>query len=764
MKRIVSCLLATILSLGLWTVPAGAANRVGSLDCSAFSADQSGEGWQWSQSTKTLTLDNLELTSDGDGIVLPSNARLHLLGSNSVDAQGAGLRAQDILFVEGSGSLDVVADGVGLESATLSFLTGAPLLRLQSGQTGVVLSGTLSVSGGAIHSQNGMQIGHLDSASVRENGGELRSHNGALRTASPVSVSKAYTVTVTVPNGLTVTGGGQYLYGESVSLNASPAEKLEGWSSGQVTLENQAQTGFIMPATNVSISAKAKTQARKVPLRFEAQEGGSVLNLNGSYDEDSVVRLEAKANAGYVFVGWTADSGTLEDSSAAVTNYTVGKRGCVIRASFAKLGAGITISATQGGSVTPGSGEYDAGTKLTLKATPLPGYEFVGWEATAGTLLSPKAQECIYEVPSSTAVVVAHFAEKSYSLRVSCEPVGAGTIHTEGGSYKKGEEISLSVSLKDPVNFIFLGWEAETGSFSDEKSSVTTFTMPEGDVSVKAVFANKVNALTVTATQGGRVLLETGEYVDHTTPFSENSRTGTRQTFVAEPLEGYYFTGWSVSEGELTDSASATLRFVMPTNPVVLTANFTKASYELSVVSTEGGSVNTSGGRKNLGASVELVATPKAGYRFAGWSVQCANPALEAGVILSPDSARTTMIMPACTCQVTAQFASLADGSIQTTASPSQGASTVVGSAPSVSTQEEDAPMEKDEGLPGWIILLGAVLLAALGVLLVIHRERRMRNGHVSVYKELFAKHNMKNLQKQETRRLQEQDRKEDEE
>ena len=41
----------------------------------------------------------------------------------------------------------------------------------------------------------------------------------------------------------------------------------------------------------------------------------------------------------------------------------------------------LTVTAGEGGTVTEG-GTYDEGTQLTIVATPLEGYEFVGWEGS----------------------------------------------------------------------------------------------------------------------------------------------------------------------------------------------------------------------------------------------------------------------------------------------------------------------------------------------------------------------------------------------
>ena len=42
----------------------------------------------------------------------------------------------------------------------------------------------------------------------------------------------------------------------------------------------------------------------------------------------------------------------------------------------------LTVSAGEGGSVSSEGGTYDEGTEISIIATPIEGYEFVGWEGS----------------------------------------------------------------------------------------------------------------------------------------------------------------------------------------------------------------------------------------------------------------------------------------------------------------------------------------------------------------------------------------------
>ena len=45
----------------------------------------------------------------------------------------------------------------------------------------------------------------------------------------------------------------------------------------------------------------------------------------------------------------------------------------------------LTVSASEGGSVTTEGGTYDEGTKVTITANPNDGYEFIKWEGNDST-------------------------------------------------------------------------------------------------------------------------------------------------------------------------------------------------------------------------------------------------------------------------------------------------------------------------------------------------------------------------------------------
>ncbi|MGB5926018.1 MAG: hypothetical protein WBH01_08040, partial [Dehalococcoidia bacterium] len=104
------------------------------------------------------------------------------------------------------------------------------------------------------------------------------------------------------------------------------------------------------------------------------------------YDGERVVDLVATPDAGYRFVEWTGDVGTIADVYDATTTITM-NGDYAVTANFVAM-YDLTISSAEGGSVTePGEGvfTYDEGTVVDLVATPDAGYRFDQWTGDVGT-------------------------------------------------------------------------------------------------------------------------------------------------------------------------------------------------------------------------------------------------------------------------------------------------------------------------------------------------------------------------------------------
>jgi uncharacterized protein YkwD len=239
-----------------------------------------------------------------------------------------------------------------------------------------------------------------------------------------------YNLTITTVGGGWVISPGQgtfaYDAGTVVGLVALPAcgYQFVNWTGnvGTVANVNAASTTITMNG-NYSIRANfAAIPASQYSLIISSTAGGSVTTPGeGTFVGDAglVVGLVATPVTGYHFVNWTGNVGTIANVNAASTTIIL-NGSYSITANFEAIPAGeynLTISSNAGGSVTtPGEGTFirDAGTVVTLVATPATGYHFVNWTGDVGTVGAVNAASTTITMNDNCSVT-AVFTEDSPS-------------------------------------------------------------------------------------------------------------------------------------------------------------------------------------------------------------------------------------------------------------------------------------------------------------------------------------------------------------
>jgi len=197
----------------------------------------------------------------------------------------------------------------------------------------------------------------------------------ATYTATFQQITK-YTITVQASpsSGGTVSGGGQYSAGETVTISASA-------SQGYVFLEwndhNKNPTRQITVTGDATYTARFQTTTTvyEIVVVADPEDGGKVTG-GGEYRSGQRARLSATPAEGYVFVEWS-DHSTDRTRTITVTG------DATYIAKFQGTAGSYTITAVaspkNGGTVT-GGGTYDSGTSVTLTAAPAEGFKFVEWD------------------------------------------------------------------------------------------------------------------------------------------------------------------------------------------------------------------------------------------------------------------------------------------------------------------------------------------------------------------------------------------------
>ncbi|MBE0431753.1 MAG: leucine-rich repeat domain-containing protein [Dehalococcoidia bacterium] len=217
-----------------------------------------------------------------------------------------------------------------------------------------------------------------------------------------------FEVTFSSTAGGSVTSPGEgtfyYQFDEEVSLVATPESgyRFVSWGGGAAPIADvtSASTTITSVQGNYEIRANFELAGpAQYTLTISSTAGGSVTSPGeGTFtsEQGTVVDLTASPAAGYRFVNWTGNVGTVANSSAASTTITMNGN-YSITANFEAIPAdqySLTISSTAGGSVTtPGEGTFarDQGAQVSLVATAATGYRFVDWTGNVGTIANANA-------------------------------------------------------------------------------------------------------------------------------------------------------------------------------------------------------------------------------------------------------------------------------------------------------------------------------------------------------------------------------------
>ena len=236
-----------------------------------------------------------------------------------------------------------------------------------------------------------------------------------------------------------------------------------------ITVEGQYLGGASSATFTVTNPGSDYSNAVTVPLGFPLTVAGGT--GSGVYPPGTVVTITASAPpAGEVFSRWTG--ATVADATAARTTLTMPAAATRVKANYTAAAYALTVV---NGS---GSGSYEAGTVVTIKANPAPAGEwFSKW--TGATVASATSATTTLTMPAAATTVTANYAAiPTYTLTV--------VNGTGSGSYAAGTVVTITANAA-PAGQAFADWTGAT--VASATSATTTLTMPAATTTVTATYS-----------------------------------------------------------------------------------------------------------------------------------------------------------------------------------------------------------------------------------------------------------------------------------
>ena len=547
-----------------------------------------------------------------------------------------------------------------MRAALLALLAGAAVLFAADGPARAQLSGTgfltttaFPAAGGTLTGQGTYAVGTVVTVTATPNDGyAFRTWTGACTGtgACSVYITEAgrevrahFTVVPPEPPNMdpfTLTtsvgpdGGGDLLVRRSDDVVSRVVSTSTHNPGTEVVITARADRGWAFSAwgtggDNASCGAAetctlTMSQDRSVTANFvrthyiltgvaSPVEGGSVggTGLFSSTQSPAPTATATVLTAtGYRFGSW---SGACTGTGTCSVTMDADKS---VTANFIRTHT-LTTSVTPAGAgaLNHAGGPQDAGTAISLAATPNLGYRFQEWTSDLGGCTGYDAGDCDFTMTTDIAVIAHFVTTPIHTLTVRTTPAAGGSVSGSGGvgsltpsatgasgSYNWGDVVTLTQTANP--GWRFDGWGgACSGTGTTCSVSVTTNRL------VTARFArDRLLLLTGAEPFGGGTVSEGGEY-----------NRGAVVPVTATPNPGWRFSHWT-SACTGTGTCSITID---GTSPVLVVAHFASTASTVTLRTlaqpARWGTV-TEGGDYAPGTAVTLTATPDPGYRFDAWT------------------------------------------------------------------------------------------------------------------------------------------------
>lgn len=362
--------------------------------------------------------------------------------------------------------------------------------------------------------------------------------------------------------------GGFFDSGSSVAISAAPATgySFSNWT-GSVANTNSSSTTISMTAPQTAtanfIRSGTAITIQTVPsaLQFTV-DGGTpqtapqTLTLTPGTHSIGVATAQAGLpGVQYVYTSWS-------DGGLPVHSITVTSTPAAYTANFqTQYQLNTAAAPAGGGSVTPSGGNYyNAGTLVSLVATPAATYSFQNW---TGNVSNPNSQASTIFM-SAPQAVTANFVRSAVTVTIATTPPGLQVV-VDGSTVTSPFNLSGSPGANHTINAPSPQGSGSARSvfdtWSDGGGQSHSITIPATSATVTATFKTQyLLSISVSPPEGGLVTPPGGSYYD----------LGQTVTVTATPNAGFTFANWT---GPVASATSVSTTVVM-TAAQTIAANF----------------------------------------------------------------------------------------------------------------------------------------------------------------------------------------------
>ncbi len=265
--------------------------------------------------------------------------------------------------------------------------------------------------------------------------------------------------------------------------------------------EKHSSLTFTMPSRNVVLAPEFEAVTYYLTLKIvgsgEAVVEGKEKNDAGKYEctvGESLI-LTAKAGDDHVFVNWSAtNSAQLIDYDLKDAAVICPASDFTVTATFASAIRTLTVKSTEGGVITPETGDMEVGVGNIVSVTAIPneGYAFSHWECStdAGKFEAYKDSDTNFTMPDENCTITAVFIKGGY--RLTLETTAGGEAMGKEGTYEMGTKVAIEAKALE--GYVFSHWKCSiSGAIASPRNPVSEVVIPGEDVKVTAVFVLKAS-------------------------------------------------------------------------------------------------------------------------------------------------------------------------------------------------------------------------------------------------------------------------------